>query len=50
MEGNEAYRKHKQSEGNSYSLKKGKSQAATLVNTLRITKIRPNLHMSDRGQ
>jgi len=37
---NKAYRKLKYSEGNSYSLKRGKWRAATLVNTLKMAKIR----------
>jgi len=41
---NKAYRKRKQSEGNSYSLKKGKWKAETLVNILRMVEIRSNLH------
>jgi len=44
MEDNKAYRKHKQSEGNSYSLKKDKWQATTLFNTLRMAKIRSHIH------
>jgi len=45
-EDNKAHRKCK-SEGNSYSLKRGKWQAATLANTLRMVKIRSNLQTSE---
>jgi len=41
---NKAHRKHRHSEGNGYSLKRGKWQAGTLVNALRVAKIRSKLH------
>jgi len=44
MQKTKPYRKCKSLESDSYSLKKGKWRAATLVNTLRIAKIRSNLH------
>jgi len=43
-EGNKTYRKYKQLENSSYSLKKGKWRAATLINILRMAKIRSVLH------
>ena len=57
-EDNKAHRKHRHSEGGGYSLKRGKWQAGTLVNALRVAKIRSNLHTgqyassvpSDHGQ
>ena len=55
---NKAHRKHRHSEGDGYSLKRGKWWAGTLVNALRVAKIRSNLHIgqyaggvpSDHGQ
>ena len=44
-EDNKAHRKHRHSEGNGYSLKRGKWRAVTLVNALRVAKIRSNLHI-----
>ena len=57
-EDNEAHRKHRHSEGDGYSLKRGKWWAGTLVNALRVANIRSNLHTgqyasgvpSDHGQ
>jgi len=57
-EDNKAHRKHRHSEGDGYSLKRSKWQAGTLVNALRVVKIRSNLHTgqyasgvpSDHGQ
>jgi len=57
-EDNKAHRKHRHSEGDGYSLKRGKLRAGTLVNALRVAKIRSNLHTgqyasgvhSDHGQ
>ena len=43
-EDNKAHRKHRHSEGDGYSLKRGKWRAGTLVNALKMAKIRPNLH------
>jgi len=43
-EDHEAYRKHKQLEGNSFSLKRDKWRTSTLVNALRMAKTRSNLH------
>jgi len=44
MKGNKAYKKHKQTKGNKYSLKKDKCQVKALVNTLGMAKVRSNLH------
>jgi len=41
---NKAHRKHRHLEGYGYSLKRGKWWAGTLVNALRVAKIRSNLH------
>jgi len=57
-EDNKAPRKHRHSEGDVDSLKRGKWRAGTLVNALRVAKIRSNLHTgqyangvpSDHGQ
>ena len=57
-EDNKAHRKHRHSEGDGYSVKRGKWRAGTLVNALRVAKIRSNLHTgqyaggvpSDHGQ
>ena len=53
-----AHKKHRHSEGDGYSLTRGKWRAGTLVNALRVAKIRSNLHTgqyasgvpSDHGQ
>ena len=57
-EDNKAHRKQRHSEGNGYTLKRGKWQAGTLVNALRVAKVRSSLHIgqyaggvpSDHGQ
>jgi len=57
-EDNKAHRKHRHSQDDGYSLKRGKWRARTLVNALRVAKIRSNLHTgqyassvpSDHGQ
>jgi len=43
-EDNEAHRKYRHSEGDGYSLKRGKCRAGKLLNALRVAKIRSNLH------
>jgi len=43
-EDNKAHRKRKHSEGDGYSLKRGKWRAGTLVNALKMAKIGSNLH------
>ena len=43
-EDNKAHRKHSHSEGDGHSLKRGKWRAGTLVNGLKVAKIRSNLH------
>jgi len=43
-EDNKAHRKHRNSEGNGYALKRGKWQAGTLVNALRVAEVRSSLH------
>ena len=43
-EDNKAHRKHRHLEGDGYSLKRSKWWAGTLVNALRVAKIRSNLH------
>ena len=58
IEDNKAHRKHRHSEGDGYTLRRGKWRAGTLVNALRVAKIRSNLHTgqyvggvpSDHGQ
>jgi len=57
-EDNEAHRKHRHSEGDGYTLKRGKWRAGTLFNALRVAKFRSSLHTgqyaggvpSDHGQ
>jgi len=46
-EDNKAHRKHRHSEGGGYTLKRGKWWAGTLVNALRVAKIRSNLHTGE---
>ena len=57
-EDSKAHRKHRHSEGDGYTLKRGNWRAGTLVNALRVVKIRSNSHTgqyaggvpSDHGQ
>ena len=57
-EDNKAHIKHRHSEGDGYTLKRSKWRVGTLVNAMRVAKIRSNLHIgqyaggvpSDHGQ